>query len=231
MQIRELIQQVRSELQNTVTRGLEFDAYEIMDRAEIVLRGLAKEDWSFLTQHINPAIKTHTGVRNYPLPDNFGDNFVRGSDDGSRFVCKLSDGTGEQHLNYQSPAQFFDADFEGASNGVPADYTVQSDAAFYKEIWLDPPPDSNSSTHYTVRGLYKPTFVNLNLDSFVPEEISSYLLFGVLMRLDKENPLFIRDFTIAKDALVLEEARLRQTRLVAQQGELPGHDGWVPEFQ
>lgn len=224
MQMRELVEQVKQDI-----RG--FDAYEILAKAEIVLRDLAKNDWSFLTARLDPAVKTFTGQRFYPLPDNFGANFVRGADDGSQYVCKLSDGTGEQHLHYQSPAQFFDADFQAASNGAPTNYTIQTDPAFYKQIWLDPPPDSNNSANYTIRGLYKPTFIDLTLDSFAPEEVSSYLLNGTLMKLEPENPIFTRDFVVASNALVLEEARLRNTRLVDQRGELPGQDGWVPEFQ
>lgn len=230
MEIRELVEQVRGESMNFTTRNVFYDAYEILAKAEIVLRTLAKQEWSFLTAQLNPGVKTHTGVRDYPLPDNFGANFIRGADDGTRYVCKLSDGTGEQHLNYLSPAQFFDADFTAASNGTPTDFTIQSDASFFKRIWLDPPPDTNGGTHYEIRGLYKPTFVNLTLDSFVPEEVTSYLLQGVLMKLDPENPIFARDFNTEKAALVLEEARLRNTRLVAQMGELPMRDGFAPEF-
>lgn len=217
---------------NFTTRDVFFDAYEVLAKAEIVLRSLAKaEDWSFLTAQLDPGVKTFTGKRDYPLPDDFGSNFVRGSDDGTRYVCKLSDGSGEQHLNYLSPAQFFDADFEAASNGTPTDFTIQSDTSFHKRIWLDPPPDANGTTHYTIRGVYKPTFVNLTLDSFVPEEVSLYLLNGVLMKLDPESGVFAREFKVASDALILEEARLRNTRLVSQQGPLPFRDGFAPEFQ
>jgi len=229
--MRVLIEDVREEMGSGMNEA-GYDAYEILNKAERLLRDLAtKEDWSFLTRHLDPAAKTFTGVRDYPLPDDFGANFVRGSDDGSRYVCKLSDGTGEQHLNYKSPAQFFDSDFEAASNGTPTDYTIQPNAAYYKAIWLDPPPDSNSSSHYTIRGLYKPTFRAMSLDSFFPDETGSYVLWGVLSRFDPQNLNFARDFAAANQALILEEARMRQTRLVSMQGELPSHDGFAPEFQ
>ncbi len=223
MQLRELVEQVKQDVQG-------FDVYEILAKAEIVLRELAKDEWSFLTARLDPGVKTSTGLRFYPLPDNFGANFVRGADDGTQYVCKLSDGTGEQHLNYLSPAQFFDGDFTAATNGTPTDYTIQTDPAFFKQIWLDPPPDSNNSSDYTIRGLYKPTFIDLTLDSFAPEEVSSYLLNGTMMKLDPENSIFARDFVRASNALILEEARMRNTRLVDQRGELPGQDGWTPEF-
>jgi len=228
VQIREIIENIRAEMSNS-TSDMLFDAYEVLSKAEIVLRALAhQEDWSFLTARLDPGVKTHTGVRDYPLPDDFGANFVRGADDGSRYVCKLSDGTGEQNLNYKTPAQFFDSDFEAASNGTPVDYTIQPDTSFYKRIWLDPPPDANGSSHYTIRGIYKPSFVNLTLDSWAPEEVSTYLFFGVLTRLDPDN--YVQDFAQAGQALILEEARLRNTRLVSQQGALPKQDGWTPEF-
>jgi len=51
------------------------------------------------------------------------------------------------------------------------------------------------------------------------------------MKLDPDNSAFARDFNTASAALVLEEARLRNTRLVSQQGALPGQNDWAPEFQ
>ena len=230
MQVREVIEEFRLE---PGVRELNFDAFEILTKAERLLRDLShKESWSFFNRHANPVAKTHTGVREYPLPDDFGSNFIRGADDdGSRYLCKISNGSSENFLDYKVPAQFFGTDFEAASNSTPESFTVVADAAGYQQIWLDPPPDSNSDSHYTIRGVYSPTFSHMTLDSWVPEEVSSYLVHGLLFRVQPDNPNHQREFILSRQALYMEEARLRETTLQSKEGEVAGHDGWTGEFQ
>ena len=230
MQVRQVIEEFRLE---PGVKELNFDAFEILTKAERLLRDLSHlESWSFLQRHINPVAKTHTGVREYPLPDDFGSNFIRGADgDGSRYLCKISNGSSENFLNYKVPSQFFGADFEAASNGTPESYTVVTDAAGYQQLMLDPPPDANSDSHYTIRGVYTPTFSHITLDSWIPEEVSSYLVHGLLLRVQPENAMHQAEFLLARQAVYMEEARLRDTRLQSREGEVPSHDGWTGEFQ
>ena len=230
MEFREIVDHVRSEAQNVTTRELPYDVYELALKAELVLRDLGTaEEWSFFLRHVNPIAKTATGRRDYPLPEDFGTNFIKGSDDGRSHVCKILDGTGDKELLYSAPDVFFASDFESVSNGFPSHYTIQSEQC-RKRIWLDPPPDSNGSSHYTIRGVYRATFTNLVLDSWIPEEVGSYIIYGVLMKIPSVKANFVSDFNSARSALYLDEARQRDTRLVAVLGEFPESVDFVEEF-
>lgn len=230
MEFREIIDQVRSEAQSVTTRELPYDVYELALKAELVLRDLGvAEEWSFFLRHVNPIAKTATGRRDYPLPEDFGTNFIKGSDDGRSHVCKILDGSGDKELLYRAPDVFFATDFESVSNGFPSHYTIQSEQG-RKRIFLDPPPDSNGSSHYTIRGVYRSTFTNLILDSWIPEEVGSYLIHGVLMKIEPTNPSFFSNFQTARSALYLDEARQRNTRLVAVLGEFPESQDFIQEF-
>ncbi len=231
MDMREVVEQMRGELMNITTRQVSYDAYELLSKSEIVLRALAgKEEWSFFVRNMDPITSTSTGKRDYALPEDFGSNFIRGSDDGRAHVCKLNDGSGENSLNYFSPSLFFHtADFAAATNGTPATYTIQTEQG-RKRIWLDPPPDANGTTGYTIRGAYRPTFTDLVLDSWIPEEVGSYLLYSVLMKIDPDSASFAEDFDSAKTGLYVTEARERDTRLVHAEGEFPGDVGYTSEF-
>jgi hypothetical protein len=122
--------------------------------AEIIGKGT----WNWALQHFNPAIATQAGIRNYQLPINFPDNFVRGAGNlADGFACMLDNGTNEEQLTYVAPELYFTRNLRGTSNGKPADYTIIGGANGGREIFLYPAPDTNSSTHYTVDGLYQPT--------------------------------------------------------------------------
>jgi len=232
VEIRELVENIRDEASNGTSKRLPHDSYELIAKIQIVLRDIAgKEEWSFFVRHVSPIAQTSTGRRDYPLPEDFGSNFLKGSRDGSGRVCKLSDGTGENNLNYKPAPEFFDiTDFSDTTPGTPTDYTIQVEGG-RKRILLDPLPDSNSDSNYTIRGAYRPTFTNLILDSWIPEELGSYLLYATLIKLDPQSLSFNRDFAMARTGLYMVEARDRDTRLVSVQGRLPGQPGWTPEFK
>lgn len=226
MRTRELIERITSK-----ARGKTQDSHEILLAIQIDLRMLSDaEEWPWTVVHSNPIAKTATGKRNYPLPGNFGTNFLRAADtDGGKRMCKLSDGSGEVFLDYKEPTQLLGNDFVSTSNGRPGRYTVTTVGAS-KEIFLDPPPDSNSDSHYTIRGAYKMTFRELSLDGFIPEEVVSYLMWSRLMELVPGNQYFQAMFISARQNLYLTVARDIPSQIIPAMGPNAGEDGWTPEY-
>lgn len=148
-----------------------------------------KGDWNWAKQHINPTVATQTGIRSYPLPDNFPDNFCRSAGElGDGFACMLDDLTNESQLTYIAPELYVTRNLRGTANGRPGEYTVMGSSRGGREIFLYPPPDSNSSTYYTVDGVYIPTDWKLKDKDQLPvvPGNSTILKFGVLRRLFPE---------------------------------------------
>ena len=227
MRTRELIERITSK-----AKGKTQDSHELLLAVQIDLRMLSDaEEWPWTVVHSNPIAKTYTGKRNYPLPKDFGTNFLRAADiDGGKHMCKLSDGSGEVFLDYKEPTQLLGADFEAATNGKPGRYTITTTPGGKKEILLDPPPDSNSDSHYTVRGAYKMAFRELSLDDFIPEEVVSYLMWSRLMEIVPGNQYYQAMFISARQNLYLTVARDIPSQIIPAMGENSGEDGYTPEY-
>ena len=224
MTARELIERVLGKLRNRVTQQVQqVDAYELLDDLRMVLIELASlEDWSWLHVRMDPIAKTETGKRNYALPRNFPDNFLRNASNGLDHLCLISDSSSEGFLGYQPATRFFASDRVAASNGKPSTYTIRTNAAGRKEIALDPPPDSNSGSHYTIRGVYTMGFKDLKLDDEVPIEPTEYLRYRLLLIYDPENRQYGNSFELARVQLYLREARNDTSQMVPQMGRSAG---------
>jgi len=133
-------------------------------------------DW-FLV-HLDPAVMTKEGVRDYDLPHNFPDNFVRHAGQrffqylvwgGDKWCCLLDDGTNSMQINYEAPMQFYSRNLRGESNSRPIVYTITSQLSGDKRLSLSPPPDANGTVgYYTVNGLYLPTDWHLTYETDLP---------------------------------------------------------------
>jgi hypothetical protein len=224
MTARELIERVLSKMRNPTTQQVQrVDAYELLDDLRMYLVGLASlEDWSWLQVHANPIAKTETGLRTYALPRSFPDNFLRNASNGLDHLCKLSDGTSEGFLAFEPAAAFFSSDFESVSNGKPSSYTIQTNSAGHKQIVLNPPPDNNSGSHYTIRGVYKMSFKDLKMDDQIPYEPTDILQYRLLMSYDPQNRQYSNFYELARIQLYLTESRNSGSQVIPQMSAVSG---------
>lgn len=117
------------------------------------LTGRGSFDWAM--RALRPAISLQDGKADYLLPEDFGDNFVRGAgDDGDKWCCMLDDGSSEAPLDYVSPPQFFSMNLTASEEADPSKYTIIGSNDGRRYLWVNPTPDD--STH-TINGLYIPT--------------------------------------------------------------------------
>ena len=183
-----------------------------------------REQWEFFQVRVAPLISTSTGKRNYPLPANFGSNFVlrrQGKDE--RYLCKLNNGTNESWLNYKSAADFYARDMESEDNGIPMDYTLTVTRGGRRELVLGPPPDANGTTGYTVGGVYVPTDWDLDEEDEVPPlpANSEYLEHRLLARIYKgrnADAFTLYSGLAASDLqqIYMESSRNRQVQMYAE---------------
>ena len=162
MKVDLLLDEIEQSIQNRTTRSVAIDRDDLLQMVERSLSDLAVEgEWDWDKIWLAPMIQTATGNRHYPLPEHFPENFTRGGQDtGQEFMCKLSDGTNESFLIHKSPEQYFTQNITGGNNGTPAFYTVRRDAGT-PLLSIFPPPDNNGGSHYTILGLYTPSYWKL----------------------------------------------------------------------
>lgn len=217
MTLRELVDRILQQAKDPVT-GDGPSGPNVLDAVRNNLIMLQhKETWYWNVRHVDPLITTYTSQRWYDLPNDFPDNFLPAADNGRNYMVKLSDGSSEDFLTYNSPEKFLGLDFDSTSTGRPSEYTILSgDGA--KKLGLHLLPDSNSSSHYTIRGAYRADFSRATLDSWIPPEPAEYILYQTLMLLRPENPFWQQAMLDARVTLYVNEARLRNTILAPDQG-------------
>lgn len=185
-----------------------------------VFRELAeKHPFSFLTVRLDPALTTVENQRNYSLPSDFPDNFLRHAGDrGEKHLCKLDKGTSESLLDYETPVTYFSRDQSAETAGEPVAYTIMALPSGNKEIWLAPKPDDNADSNYTISGLYIPTEWKVEDDNDLPLIPStSVLIYGLLKLIQPGNKLWEDKHQLALNDLVLREARNHSSRLVRRE--------------
>ena len=228
MKVKYLIDEIKSEAEDRITRKVSLDDFEILDRIGVELTFVSGlEQWDWATEWLDPVISTITGVTEYPLPENFPENFVRGSGErGAHYLCKLSNGSTESFMTYLPIHSFYANDLTAASNGTPSDYTVRTTASNSREIVVYPPPDSNSDSNYTILGAYCPTEWTLKeMDSLPPVPgncaILRHLTLGWYFK--QRNPVLSRDYEnkaqLDLASLRLREAQQRRARISPKMGE------------
>ena len=214
MKVGLLLDQIEQELQSPSTRRIGIDRLRLLDYVEQELNSIAGlEQWDFLQRYINPIALTQPGVRNYPLPVDFPENFVQTVDtDRKAFFCKLDDGSRETFLEYVVPGAFFGRDLRQESNGPPDTFTITTLPNGQREIWMAPPPDGNSDTNYTLIGLYIPTLWEINEQDDLPPlpANASVLRFAVLRRVAPQRQDWNQEYLRYLSNLYLRAARMRE---------------------
>lgn len=225
MKVKQLLDDIEQLTQLQATRQTPVDRFLLLDWLSMELNELVgKAEWDWAMQRVTPVIVTKTGVSSYILPEDFPENFVRfgrdqsGTDNGQGWACMLDDGSNETPLEYVSPASFFTQNLRAASNGRPTMYTILSNPRAEKELHLHQPPDSNSSNHYQIDGLYIPTDWTLDEEYDLPPvpAHSQILKYAVLRRVNPERwgPLYGEAF---RD-LVMRAANQRRSQVVPVKG-------------
>lgn len=181
---------------------------------------VSKEDWDWAVVMLNPVIQVRSEVRTYPLPADFGTNFIRYTErDGSRYGCKLISNSNETFLDFESPAQFFTRNLSSTNTAVPAAYTITTLPNGRRQLHIDPLPDAT----YSVTGLYRATGLKLEgEDDTLPYPGDSPIGTSLLMkRIFKGKPLeetYSREVMDAMSDMRMELALARQARVIPVQG-------------
>ncbi len=168
---------------------------------------LEMEEWTWGVTFATVA-GTETGKEDYVLPADFRNNFLVG-DEGYGRAVKISDGTSDSDLTYESQNEYFSRNRTGVANGNPSVYTI-TDRSGRKVMWLWPKPDS---TTRTVFGAYRYRYLPdlERQDELIPVPSEAYVVYDVLLR-QQENPDWRDRHGRALRALYMEHGRKVQIR-------------------
>jgi hypothetical protein len=223
MIIRNYLDSIEDQIRHPITQKIPVDRWELLDILADEVRKLSGDfQWDWAATQLSPIIRTQTNKRRYLLPNSFGLNFARGAEDkgGETFTVTLSDGSNEVSLTYEEPSRFFARNLEAESDATPSVYTIETIPSGRRRIVLSPPPDSNSSSHYTINGLFVPTDWYFEHHDFmfpIPGN-SDVLDHRILARVfedrdDNRFQIHNREAGRSVGRLLLSQARGRRTRI------------------
>ena len=187
------------------------------------LSGECRADWFHM--FLNPMIRTTSGTREYDLPENFPANFVPWagsiaddlSGDGNElFCCKLSDGTNERIMTFESPVRFYSRNLTAESNGLPNVYTIASRPTGRRFLLTSPPPDANGSVgYYSIGGLYEPTDWKIKEEQALPPIPGNLRILkaALLKRIFPGDQSVVTDYQEAYAAMMLSAAQSKSVRM------------------
>ena len=214
MTIQEFLDDIEDEMMVSGVK-VTWDRFTLLAWASAELNKISHEfEADCFHVHLNPAISTVSGTRNYDLPANFGLNFAKSAGEGGDdYCCLLDDGTSESVLAYVPTVKFYSQNLRGESSGRPTKYTIVSTPTGEKQIALSPPP----STTYEIDGLYVPTDWDLDtMDSVPPLPANSAILkYAVLRRVGDR---WEGDYQMARANLAMEFAKSRKPRFMPNLG-------------
>lgn len=234
MKIRQFLDRIDDESRDPITRIVPVDRWQQLDIFGREVQKLTSEfPWDWAAVYLDPIIITQVGKRNYQLPENFGMNFARGSDQGGNdFTVTLNDGSNESTLEYREPGRFYARNLTAESNSRPTVYTIGNNIAGRREVLLAPPPDTNSDSQYTLNGLYVPTdwtFDNQDILYPVPGN-SAILEHRILAQIfqgrdadRRREHLLLADS--AKNDLGLSQARGKSYKIMPRQSRHGNQNG------
>lgn len=148
----------------------------------------------------NPIMAVTTeGIETYALPDNYG-RMLHPFSANSRSVVSgfrlYVSASNIQDLTYERPQDFMRLD--RVTESTPNTITIIG-----RQLYLNPVPNSNSSSNYQVQGTYIKRFDQPDLDDDVTIEEPSFLVSATLLQMAQDNP----DLRIANIETLMKEHR------------------------
>lgn len=160
---------------------------------EVLLQLSDMADLEMLTLFDQTLFTTASGTRSYTLPVNFGRllTFREPRQTGIR----VNNGTNEYDLRYEPMLDLVQG--KSSTNGVPGRFVLTASG-----MTLDPPPDSNNGSNYTVHGTYieKIDYATFDLTQQVRLTSPQYLHEATLARYLGGDPLPALSRIIQEDA-------------------------------
>lgn len=203
MTVDKLLDQIERRADSMLTGKAPVNRLELLSLLEDELEELLSMDqFSWAQKILDPMIQTEPGVRDYLLPNDFPDNFMRTGDSMTgepKHSVMLDDGSSNSYLTYESPQQFAMRDLSAETSARPEVYTIKTTTSG-KFISLAPPPNT---TDYTISGSYIPSHIRLEPSTDVAP-VSEVLRYGVLRRLDPNQ--FGGDYVLALRKLFYKDA-------------------------
>jgi hypothetical protein len=197
--------------------GIGLDALDLLTAVyESLLDISSQRDFDAMTVNQQLIAQTITGIRDYPVPADFGRFPHTGrlphlsgrgrsswDDDYGETGLRLWNGTSESILAYRKPDAFWSALTEDP--GPPTTFTRME-----RTLYLDPAPDENSGTNYHLRATYIVQPGYPDLEDEVPFDAPMALMLDGLNRCGATGLAFLQEHQRAMSALVNNQARIRQ---------------------
>lgn len=200
IQVKQVLDLVEQKLHNSIFEQNEGpDRYTLMNWLSLALNDLAS--LGLLREFViysDALIATNSSERQYPLPRNFGRNFI---EKNNKYLIKLSDGNSSARLDYEPFDEFFGADFVSETSSRPTKYTIATLPSGQRALVLKPKPDDE----YTIAGGYLPDYTDvLDEDLTLPGEFLNFLTYHLLAQINPQG--FTQMFAIARNQLLTRAA-------------------------
>lgn len=163
--------------------------------------GNLNDQFNSQIRKLDPIALTANGVREYPLPEDFGENFIKR---GSIWLCKCQDSSSEWTLEFEPAEDFYQRDLFAETSARPYAYTILTGFDGRKKLVISPPADGE----YKVYGLYRPVMLQVTEETdlaFVNNP--NYLVFYVASLADPTNQRFFIEAQKAERLVYMNAAR------------------------
>jgi hypothetical protein len=152
---------------------------------------------------------TATGVRDYPLPGDFGRLMIPREDVEPGIFILTSSTASPTPMRYRDPEEWFRV--RTTNNGQPSHFTIVGN----DYLRVDPPPDDNGGSNYTLQGTYIKRFDVLDDDDPILVSHPTALIATTLARvaIDRGAPqanVLIAESARGLSKLVNNQSRVRQ---------------------
>lgn len=175
------------------------DRTKLLQLLQLAL-GSLNDQFNTFIRKLDPIVLTQDEVREYSLPEDFGENFVRR---GNRYLCKCKDTYSEWDLKFEPVEDFYDRDFVSETSSRPHSYTILTGFDGRRKLVISPKPDGE----YTVYGLYRPRWTEVTEESEIPLAQPGFLVFYLASLIDQGNPRWLLEAQGEKRWLYVNAAR------------------------
>ena len=158
MKVGYILDQVEQRLRDPVTRASPVKRPRLLEVLEAELNSIIQaNNFPNLARHAAPIVRATPGRKQYDLPSDFPENFVREADSpgSGSYSCFLVDSSDNQStLTYLTPGRFFAKHDPDEADSEPSDYTILILEDGGRSIVLGPTPSAACQVH----GVYKPDY-------------------------------------------------------------------------